>query len=145
MNIPPRRSFPITLVLLLLIFLGALQIARVVALSEQSALLLELQVKPDPRIRLIAAAGWTVLFWAAAIALWRRIPITRVLAPLLLVCYSLYELVVLALYAQVPISEQRWILYSIIGAVFTLFCYWALNRSAARSYYLEEDPVDGQQ
>lgn len=141
MSVSPKRPRTISLVLLILLILGIIQAAKVVALTEQSALLLDLQVRPDPRLRLIAAAVWMALFWGIAIALWRRSALTCWLIPALLAVYALYELGILAFFAQVPISSDRWRLYSFFAVALVLFTYWALNRSAARSYYLEDEPA----
>ena len=138
----PKRPRTISLVLLLLIFLGFFQAAKVVALNEQSALLLDLQVTPDPRLRMLIAAIWMVVFWVLAYALWRKIALTRWLVPALIALYAFYELAVLRLFAQVPISSERWILNSFLAIALVSLAFWALNRSAVNSYYLEDEPVD---
>jgi hypothetical protein len=137
----PKRPRSLTLVLVLLILLGLIQAAKVVALREQSALLLDLQVRPDPRLRMIIAAVWMIIFWIMAIALWRRIALTRWLVPLVIVMHVVYELAILWLYAQVPISNERWFLYCFVTAVMVSFCAWALNRSANKFYFLEVKPA----
>ena len=126
---------------MLLILLGLIQAAKVVALREQSALLLDLQVSPDPRLRMFGAAVWMVVFWVLAFALWRRIALTRWLVPLVIVMHVVYELAILWLYAQVPISNERWFLYCFVTAVMVSLCAWALNRSANKFYFLEVKPA----
>lgn len=143
MSVSPKRPRTISLVLLVLVILGIIQAAKGVALREQFALLLDLQVRPDPRLRFLIAAVWMVLFWSLAIALWRKMAVTRWLTPLLLAFYALYELAILRLFTQVPISSDRWLQYTIVTVVLVLFAYWALNRSAANSYYLEDVPAAG--
>ena len=140
---PPKRPRTISLVLLLLIILGIIQAATVVALIRQSALLLDLQVRPDPRLRLLIAAVWMVLFWSLAIALWRKKALTRWLIPLCIAFYALYELAILAVFVQVPISSDRWLQYSFFAVTLVLFAYWALNRSAAKPYFLEDGSAAG--
>lgn len=143
MSVSLKRPRTISIVLLMLVILGIIQAAKGVALREQSALLLDLQVRPDPRLRFLIAAVWMVLFWSLAIALWRKMAVTRWLTPLLLAFYALYELAILGLFAQVPISSDRWLQYTIVTVALVLFAYWALNRSAANSYYLEDGPAAG--
>lgn len=134
----PKRPRLISLTILGLAVLGALELWKVVALTQQSALLLELQVRPDPRLRVVAALIWAFIFLCLAIALWRRKTVVRWLAPLLLAGYAAYELVLLARFAQVSIDEQRWLLYVIVAGAALLWSVWALNNSAARSYFSEE-------
>ncbi len=143
MSASPKRPRTITIVLLLLILLGIWQAAKVVALTGQSRLLLDLNVKPDPRLRLILAAGWMLAFWGLAFALWRKMTATQRLIPILLAVYALYELAILYVFARISISEQRWIQHGLISVVTVVFAYWALNRSATIPFYLEEEPADG--
>lgn len=143
MSASPKRPRTITLVLLVLILLGIVQAGKVVALAQQSALLLELQVKPDPRLQMLIAAAWMALFWGMAFALSRRIALTRWLIPLLLAVYVLYELAILGIFVRVPISRDRWIQNSVCAVALVLFAFWALNISAAKAYYLEDGPSDG--
>ena len=131
------------MVLWLLFFLGLWQAAKAVALSEQLRLLLDLSVKPDPRIRLLFAVIWMLVFWGLALALRRRVGATRWLIPLSLALYALYELTVLGVFAQISVAEQRWIRYSLTATASVLFALWALNRSAAAPYFLEEKTADG--
>ena len=128
--------------MLLLILLGFLQLAKVVALNEQSALLLDLQVTPDPRLRMVIAAIWMAVFWILAFALWRKIALTRWLVPLFFALYAIYELAVLGLFAQVSINSERWFLYSFLTVALVLLPYWALNRSTKNPYYSEDEPAD---
>jgi hypothetical protein len=138
----PKRPRTISLVLLLLVVLGAIQLATVVALSRQSALLLDLQVKPDPRLRMIIAVVWTAVFWGSAIALRHKLPATRWLIPLFLALNAFYGMAIRGLFVQVPISGDQWLLHSLFAAALILFAWWALNRDAARYYYLEDKLAD---
>lgn len=143
MSVSAKRPRSISLVILILILMGGLEAARVVALYKQSALLLDLQVSPDPRLRLVLAAAWMVLFWIAAAALWRRLALTRWLIPVLFAAYFVYEMVLLGLFAQVPISTGRWLLNGLLALVLVSYAYWALNRNAANPYYSEDRQADG--
>jgi hypothetical protein len=135
----PKRSRAITLVLMLLILLGLIQAAKVVALREQSALLLDLQVSPDPRLRMFGAAVWMVVFWVLAFALWRRIALTCWLVPLVIALHVVYELAILGLYAKVPINNGRWFLYTVMAIALVSFSTWALNGRSKNSYFLEDE------
>lgn len=77
-----------------------------------------------------------------AIALWRRAAFTRWLVPLFIALSLIYELAILGLFAQVPINNERWFLYSFLTVALVSFTYWALNRSAVIPYYLEDKPAD---
>jgi hypothetical protein len=123
--------------------MGIIQLATVVALSRQSALLLDLQVKPDPRLRMFMALVWTAVFWVLTIALWRKAVVTRWLIPFFLALYALYELAILGLFTQVPISSDLWLQRSLFAVARVLFTFWALNRDAAKSYFLEDKPAAG--
>jgi hypothetical protein len=138
----PKRPRLISLVLLLLILLGVTQGAKVVALREQSALLLELQVRPDPRIRMLIAAIWMTVFWVLAITLWRKITLTRWLVPLIIVLHVVYELAILGFFAKVPINNGQWFLYGVMAIALFSFASWALNRKANNSYFWEDESVD---
>ena len=116
-------------------FLGALGAAKAFAIAQQVSLLLSLSLRPDPRLLLVIAAGWMVLFWGSAIALWHRRSFTRWLIPLLLIIYALYELVLQGLFVHIPISGQDWLLRILFYIVAILFALWSLNRSKARAYF----------
>jgi hypothetical protein len=138
----PKRYRTVSLVLLLLIVLGFIQAAKVVALREQSALLLDLQVRPDPRLRMLIATVWMVVFWVLAIALWRRIALTRWLVPLIIALHVVYETAILGLFAKVSINSGRWFLYSVMAIALVSFTFWALNRRSNNTYFWEDKPVE---
>ena len=141
MTTKEKRPRPVTITLLGVIFLGAWSAAQAFAMAQQVALLLALNIRPDPRLLLVIAAGWMVLFWGLAIALWRRWPFTRWLIPLLLLLYALYELVLQGLFVRIPISGQSWLLRILLYSVAVLFAIWSLNRSKARSYFAVAQPA----
>lgn len=93
---------------------------------------------PDPRLRLLMACLWMLLFWGVAVALWRKRPSTRRAIPILTTVYGLYELSLLALYTQVPLGPWGWIGRTLVYATAALLAYWALNRTAAKGYFPEE-------
>ncbi len=109
MTIKEKRPRAVTITLLGVILLGAWSAAKAAAIAQQVSLMLALDLKPDPRLLIVVAAVWMLLFWGSAIALWRRQAVSRWLIPLLLVLYALYELVLQGLYVQIPVSGQSWL------------------------------------
>jgi uncharacterized membrane protein YczE len=115
--------------------LGVWNFGRVLALSQQMGLLLELTIQPDPRFRLIMALLWGFVF----IGLWwlmrRKRPFIRKLLPLILILYAAYDLSLTILFAQTSLAQQAiWLNLSFyLGLI--LFMTWALNRTAANNYF----------
>ena len=128
-----------TIVLWGLILLGLWEGGKVVALTRQLRLLLELETSPDPRLRLTMAGVWMGLLLGTAVALWARKPFVRWLVPGLLLVYVVYQLVLMALSVRVSGGAANWLLDVLLATAVILFCTWALNRETATSYYVEED------
>lgn len=141
MTAKEKRPRSVTITLLGVMLLGMWRAAQAFAIAQQVTLLLALNISPDPRLLLVIAAGWMVLFWGSAIALWRRSLFTRWLIPLLLLLYALYELVMQGLFVRIPISGQSWLLRILLYSVAILFAVWSLNRSKARSYFTVAQPA----
>jgi len=137
MRAKPNRPRSVTITLLGVILLGVWNAGKVFALTQQYSLLLTLNVSPDPRLFLVFAASWMALFWGAAISLLRRRSLSRWLIPLLLLLYSLYELILLGLFVRIPQSGQSWLVRILLYDVAILFALWSLNRSEARYYFTE--------
>ncbi len=135
MTTKKKRPRSVTIMLLGVMFLGALSAAKAFAMAQQVGLLMSLSLKPDPRLLLFIAVGWMILFWGSTIALWRRRSFTRWLIPLLLILYALYELILQGLFVQIPISGQDWLIRILFYDVAILFALWSLNRRKARSYF----------
>jgi uncharacterized membrane protein SirB2 len=97
-------------------------------------LLLALNIQPDPRFRLIMALIWGFVF----IGMWwmvrRKRPFTRILLPLILTLYAIYELSLTILFAQTPLAQQALWLNLSFYLFLILFTAWALNRTAANNY-----------
>ena len=141
MTAKEKRPRSVTITLLGVLLLGMWRAAQAFAMAQQVSLLLALNIRPDPRLLLVIAAGWMVLFWGSAIALWLRWPFTRWLIPLLLLLYALFELVLQGLFVPIPISGQSWLLRILLYSVAILFAVWSLNRSKARSYFAVAQPA----
>ena len=132
-----KRPRPVTITLMGVMILGAWNAAQVFALSRQTSLLLNFDVNPDPRLLILFAAVWMVLFWGAAIALWRRRSIVQWLIPLLILLYALYELLLLGFYVRIPESAQSWLARILLYNLAILFAFWSLNRGKSRIYFKE--------
>ncbi len=141
MTTKEKRPRSVTITLLGVILLGAWRAAQAFAMAQQIALLLALNIRPDPRLLLVIAVSWMILFWGSAIALWLKWPFSRWLIPLLLILYALYELVLQGLFVRIPISGQSWLLRILLYSVAVLFAVWSLNRSKTISYFAVAQPA----
>lgn len=140
MRLTPKRPRPVTITLLGVMILGAWNAGQVFALTQQVSLLLNFDVNPDPRLLILLAGVWMVLFWGAAIALWRRWRFTQWLIPLLLLLYALYELLLLGFFVRIPESAQSWFARILFYILAILFAFYSLNRSDSRSYFKGAQP-----
>lgn len=131
----PNRPRSVTITLWGVFLLGVWNVARAIALVQQSAVLLTLDVQPDPRLHLIMALVWAIAFLALAFALWQKQPFARQAIPLLLLLYALYELSLLVIFVQSPLARRSWLLNTLAYIETILFAHWALNRSAAQAYF----------
>ena len=141
MTTKEKRPRSVTITLLGVMLLGAWRAAQAFAMAQQIALLLALNIRPDPRLLLVIAVSWMILFWGSAIALWLKWPFSRWLIPLLLILYALYELVLQGLFVRIPISGQSWLLRILLYSVAVLFAVWSLNRSKTISYFAVVQPT----
>ena len=128
-----------TIVLWGLILLGLWEGGKVVALARQLRLLLELEINPDPRLRLLMAGVWMVLLLGTAVALRARKPFVRWLVPGVLLVYGVYQFALVAVAVHVSGGTANWLLDVLLAIAVLLFCTWALNRETATSYYVEEE------
>jgi hypothetical protein len=132
---PSDRPRTVTITLWGVFILGGWNLARAVVLSRQSSLLLALGVSLDPRLRLIIALCWAILFWGAAFALWRKRPFARQAIPIILLLYGLYQLSLLLFFTQTQTAQRRWLLNTLSYTVAVLFTLWALNRATVITYF----------
>lgn len=133
----PMRPRSVTITLWGVFLLGAWNAARAVTLARKSDLLLELDLVPDPRIRMAAALIWAVLFIVLAVMLRQKRKFVRRATPLSLILYTLMELALLFFFVQAPAAKRSWLPNALFYAGAVLFTYWALNRSASDSYFEE--------
>lgn len=136
-----KRPRSVTITLLGVILLGTWSAARAVAIASQVELLLELETRPDPRLLMIIASVWAVLFCGAAVALVSRRHVTRWLIPLLIILYALYELSLEGLFESTTISIQGWLLRILLYDGIIIFVAWSLNRKEAKAYFAGARPT----
>ena len=135
MNVYPKRPFPVTLTLWGVFLFGVWNVGRVVALSRDIQLFLDLGVTPDPRLRLMLALTWGVLFLGVWLALRQRRPLARTAVPVLLLLYAINELSFLFLLVQSAPARQSGVVNTLFYITVILFFGWALNRTAVRPYF----------
>ena len=132
----PRISRPrsVTLVIFGVFVLGLVNIFRAVGLVRQSDLQLELGVTLDPRLRLIVAIFWAIVFLAITVALMLRNPKTKVIVPGVLAIYAIYRLALVGLFAQSAYSRGSLLIFVLIYGAVIIYSTWALNRKSAAAY-----------
>jgi hypothetical protein len=131
----PARPRTVTITLWGVFLLGTWNAGRALAVGWRSELLLEIGVQPDPRWRLMVALLWSLIFWGAALALWRNQPIARLVIPVLLFFYALSEFGFLLFLSQSTLAKRAWLMYTVFHLGTILFSWWTLNRSAVRFYF----------
>lgn len=129
-----KRPRPVTIILIIVILIGMWYAGQLFALIRQNSLLLSLNITPDPRLRLVFAAVWMVLFWGAAFALWRRKSFTSWFIPSLIGLVALYELTIWGLFIQITGSGQGWLVRICFYAMLIIFAFWSLNRKSVENY-----------
>ena len=135
MNVYPKRPFPVTLTLWGVFLFGVWNLGRIIALSHDRQLFQTLGVQPDPRWRLGLALVWAILFLGLWLALWQRRPFTRTAVPLLFLLCAVIELAFLTLFAQSAPARHSRVVNTLFYIIVILFSGWALNRTAAQSYF----------
>jgi len=108
---------------------------RVVAIIQQSKVLIELNNKIDPRIRLLIALVWALWFGGMMVALRQRRPFTRRAIPISLLLYAVSEVSLTIIFAGSQPAQSSWLLNGLFYLVMVVFSYWALNRTAVTSYF----------
>ena len=141
MRAKTKRPRSVTITLLGVIFLGTWSAARAVALAEQLELLVALGTRPDPRLLLVVASLWAVLFWALAIALFLRVTAVRWLIPLLIFLHALYEFGLQALFESLASPIQIWLFRALLYVLFIIFAVWSLNRKGSEPYFAGVQPA----
>ena len=131
----PHRPFSVTLVLVGVLLLGLANGWRALGLFRQSGLLLELNAEPDPRLCAAISIAWALLFLGLAYALWRRKSYTRVIAPLALLIFGLFQFVLAS-----PCTPENQIqnglrFDGIVYGAAVLLATLTLNLASGREYF----------
>ena len=111
---------------------------RVVAIIQQSNVLIALNNKIDPRIRLLVALLWVLWFGGMVVALWQRRPFSRRALPITLLLYAVYELSLTITFDQSQPGQRSWLVNMLFYLLLIIFSSWALNRTAAMAYFEKE-------
>jgi hypothetical protein len=136
-----NRPRTVTITLLGVILLGVWNAARAFALAREAGFLLLLGIRPDPRLLLVIAAAWALLFSGLALAILLKYAFTRWLVPLSILVYALYELLLQAMFVRTPVNEQSWLLRLLLSVAAVIFTLWALNQRSAISYLVAKKPA----
>ncbi|MGW8318528.1 MAG: hypothetical protein ACWGPS_04720 [Candidatus Promineifilaceae bacterium] len=131
----PGRPRSVTIAALGFVLIGSANAWRAAGLFRQSELLLSLGVDLDPRLRLVLSLLWAVVLLGTGAAIWMGRPVVRLLAPVLLLIYAVYNLAILWLFAQADVARREQLVAGLFYLATFLFVTWALNRGAARSYF----------
>jgi hypothetical protein len=133
----PNRPRSVTITFWSVTFLGTWNLGRAIAIGQQLELQQFLGIHPDPRLRIAAAALFTVLFFSLAWQLWRKRPFTINAIPITIGWYTVYETAVWLIFAQPPRNWSLWLLISLILIGTILFTRWALRRAAPTYFHYE--------
>ncbi len=135
MNVYSKRPFPVTLTLWWVFLFGAWNVGRAAALSRDIQLFLDWGVRPDPRLRLMLALVWAILFLGVWLALRGRRPLARAAVPVLFLLYAVHELSFLLLFVQSAPARQSGAVNTLFYIAVILFSGWSLNRTAVQPYF----------
>ncbi len=135
---PGERPRSVTLVAWGVFLLGMINGWRAVSIYRQRRLLLDLDVTLDPAVIAIGAVVWSVLFMAAAVIIYRRHPSARWLTPVLLFTNTLFGFALTAIWGEAPKSSGMLRPTTFLSMAVLILVIWALNRRAARDYFIAD-------
>lgn len=117
-----RRLPLVTIALWGVFFFGLWYLGQAIAIGRQLRLFLQVEGTVDPRWRLAAAVAWVLLSGWVMVLLREKRPFVRLLLPTLILSSTLYNLLLLLLFAQQPIAIRlTWLLIgSILAILFSL-------------------------
>ena len=112
-------------------------------LLTQRALLEARGTLVSPELRLWAAVIWAALFFSLALSVLQRRRLARLLLPLSLLLYALYNWGLVWFFAATPAARQGWWVAVAGYLLATILSAWALNRPVSRPYFQQSaDPPD---
>lgn len=128
MSAPPvsKRSLAERVVLWGVILTALWNVGRAGILISQMEWIVELNTWPDPHLRAGLAILWAALFFTAALGLILRVSWVRVLVPILLAVYGVYELVMMITFTAVLPAHLLILAYTL----FVVFAGWVMWRPA---------------
>lgn len=132
---PEKRPVNVTIITAVVFLIGVWNIWRVFALVQSTPQLQNLSIRPDPRIRLLFALGWAILFLLLAVGLHFRFRQTRRAIPFGLALYAVYNLLLLALFVQSAYVRQTWLLQFVGYVLIVVYTGWVLSRPGLNSYW----------
>lgn len=128
----PHRPLSLTITILGIFSLAAWNLWRVWIVAQQSALLVQLGVTLDPRLRLAMAIVWALVFLLLAAGLWQRRAAARIFLPIVVLLYGSYHLLLL-LFTPAPAARQGWILQLLFWLTAGAWTVWVSRRSKTRN------------
>lgn len=135
-HLSAKRPFAVTLVLWGVILFGVWNLGRAITLYQQLDVLLNLNIHVDPRMRLVIASFWVILFFWLAWELRKRKLFCQRAIPAALFFFALSDLI---LYAFVPTAVKNpWWLPGLFFTIIILFSLWALNNLRAKHYFSQK-------
>lgn len=123
----PRRPLSLTITFLGIFLLAVWNLWRAWIVAQQSALLVEIGVTLDPRLRLVLALVWGLIFLWLAVALWQRRKVARILLPATVLLYGGYHLLLL-LFTPAPAARQGWALQLLFLIAAAGWSLWVSRR-----------------
>ena len=134
--LPAKRPLTVTLILWGVILFGIWNLGRAVTLYQQLDVLLTLNIILDPRIRLVMACGWMMIFFWLARAVWKKKPYSLIAIPIVLVCYALNDFF---LQQFAPIATNlNGLMRSLFFIAIIILIYGMLNRPQTKQYFTTE-------
>lgn len=127
-----KRPLSVTIVIVGVLSIGAINLWRVAGLLRQMDVLLTLALTVDPCLQLAIASGWAVLFGGLGWMAWHVRPITRWLIPVALTMYAITRLLQTVFFAPARQINSAELILSI---AIIIFSWWALNRPATTAYF----------
>ena len=131
-----KRPRSVTIMIWGVFLLGLINGWRAFGLGQQADLLLMLGSSLNPYVGMGLAIGWSVIFFTAAAALWRRLSWTQWLIPGLILIHGLYYIALALIFGRTADSRNVWLAFTVLFALLFLFSLWALKRPSVRWYFL---------